>query len=74
MNELEILTAEVTATTEVEASAVVLIEGLAARLTELVATAANFAELKAGVTAQAAALTAGKDALATAVAANTIAG
>jgi hypothetical protein len=72
--ELDALTAEVTATTEVEASAVTLIEGLAGQLTSLVETTTNYNDLKAGVTAQAAALTAGSDALAAAVAANTVAG
>ena len=64
MAHLDALTAQVTANTEVEASAVILINGLAAKLLE-------FANDPAAITALATQLQASADALAAAVAANT---
>ena len=64
MAHLDALTAQVAANTEVEASAVILINGLAAKLFE-------FANDPAAITALATQLQASADALAAAVAANT---
>jgi len=67
MAHIEALTAQVTANTEVEASAVILINGLAAKLLE-------FANDPAAIIALAGQLQTSANALAAAVAANTPAG
>lgn len=69
--ELDDLTAQVEENTEVEGSAVALINGIAAQLTALAAELANVGVDNSKVTALAAQLRSSADALAAAVAANT---
>lgn len=69
--ELDDLTSAVAENTTIDQSAIALIEGIAAQLSQLVANATELGELKAAITAKAADLRASSAALSAAVAANT---